>query len=311
MAAYNAEKYIREAIESILNQTFSNFEFIIVNDGSTDNSIQIIESYKDKRIIVKSQKNKGAASARNNAIRIARSDYIAILDSDDIALPTRLEKQYMFLKENTDYIVVGSNAIVIDQFGNYVYTTSQLCEDSQLKNLLPKMPFYHSSTMFRKCTYIQAGTYPEYMLINQDNVLFNRMAKYGKYSNLSESLIKYRIVPTANSHRNRTFVKRVNKIMYNSIKNNAISKDDLHFLQSLSNNRYSKQRLIDYHLDLATKYLWNNYEPQLARKNILIAMHFSSVLNINLLFHYIISFLNSSTIKYIYRVFKKLSRRRF
>lgn len=311
MAAYNAEMNIREAVESILNQTFSQFEFIIVNDGSTDNSIQIIESYKDERIISISQGNKGAANARNNAIRIARSDYIAILDSDDIALPTRLEKQYMFLKKYPDYVVVGSNAIVIDKMGNYVYTTSQLCEDSQLKNLLPKMPFYHSSTVFRKCTYIQAGTYPEYMLSKQDSVLFNRMAKYGKYLNLSESLIKYRIVPTANSCRKLAFVKRINKIKYNSIKYNTISKDDLHFLQSLSNNRYSKQRLIDYHLYLAKKYLWNNYEPQLARKNILIAMHYSSVLSINLVFYYILSYFNSSTIKYMYRVFIKLSRRRF
>lgn len=309
MSVYNGGKYIREAIESILNQTFSNFEFIIVNDGSTDNSIQIIESYKDKRIIVKSQKNKGAASARNNAIRIARSDYIAILDSDDIALPTRLEKQYNYLKEHPDYILVGSNAIVIDQFGNYIYTTSQLFEDSKLKDILPNNPFYHSSTMFRKCIYTKAGEYPEYMPTGQDVVLFNKMAKYGMFANLSESLIKYRIVPDGISYRDKSIVKRRRRIINSSIIYNDISADDLNFLQSLSNNKNSNKRLFNYHLYLAKKYLWNNYEPHLARENIHSAIRYRNGFSINVVMFYLLSFFNSFSIKYIYRMYKFFTRR--
>ena len=104
MPVYNSEKYLREAIKSILNQTFTNFELIIINDGSTDNSLKIIKSFKDNRIkIIKNKGNLGLIKTLNKGIDLAQGKYIARMDADDIAMPKRLEKQIAFFNENPDY----------------------------------------------------------------------------------------------------------------------------------------------------------------------------------------------------------------
>jgi glycosyltransferase involved in cell wall biosynthesis len=125
MPVYNAAQYLREAIDSILNQTFRDFEFIIINDGSTDRSLEIIQSYNDDRIRLINQKNTGLAKALNNGIAIAKSDFIARMDADDISIPERLTSQFSFLESNVDVVAVGSNAEVIDKEGNHVYCTAQ------------------------------------------------------------------------------------------------------------------------------------------------------------------------------------------
>ena len=111
MPAYNVEQFVAEAIESILNQTFTDFEFIIVNDGSTDNTAKIITEYakKDKRIkFINNKKNAGFITASNQCLDIAKGEYIAKMDSDDVSLPTRLEKQVKFLDENDEIGMVGA-----------------------------------------------------------------------------------------------------------------------------------------------------------------------------------------------------------
>ncbi len=103
MPVYNGEKYLRETIESILNQTYRDFEFIIIDDGSTDNSVKIIESYKDSRIkLYKNEKNMGISDSTNKGIELAKGEYIALTDHDDIAYNTRFEKQVRYLDENRD-----------------------------------------------------------------------------------------------------------------------------------------------------------------------------------------------------------------
>ena len=102
LPVFNGDKYLSEAIESILNQTYINFEFIIINDGSTDGSLTIIENYrvKDNRIVVISRENKGLIASLNEGIRIANGGYIARMDQDDLSLPTRLEEQVKFMDSN-------------------------------------------------------------------------------------------------------------------------------------------------------------------------------------------------------------------
>ena len=104
MSVYNGEIYLYEAIESILNQTFTNFEFIIIDDGSTDNSAEIIKSYDDNRIVLIQQGNKGLAAALNEGIKIAKGKFIARMDADDISLPTRLETQIQFMEAHLEYV---------------------------------------------------------------------------------------------------------------------------------------------------------------------------------------------------------------
>jgi glycosyltransferase involved in cell wall biosynthesis len=302
MSVYNAEEYLRKAIESILNQTFSEFEFIIINDGSKDKSLEIIESYNDERIVLINQSNTGLAKALNIGIEKSKSNFIARMDADDISLPERLQKQYDFLHKNTEYVVVGSNAIVIDNDGNYVNTSTQKITDIEVKQILPNTPFYHPSVMFLKETFLKAGKYCESMVKAQDLVLFNRMAKYGKFYNLPEPLIKYRIVPTANSARSKIANSRFTEILQTAIEYNVISDADEQYLRSLIINRHSINRLSNYHLYLAKKYLWNNYQPKLARKNLIKSLKIK--FNKFSIFLYFLSFLPESAIENLYKLFK-------
>ena len=272
MSVYNAEKYLREAIDSMLNQTFTNFEFIIVNDGSTDDSLKIIESYRDERIVILNQKNTGLAKALNKGIDKSKGNFIARMDADDISLPDRLQKQYDFLIQNPEYIALGSTAIIIDVDGNYVYTAFVPLTDEETKNCLPQTPFFHPSVMFKKNEFLKAGRYCEAMVKAQDTVLFNRMAKFGKFYNMKKPLIKYRIVPTANTDRSYAGNNRRLKIYQKAIKDNEISNEDRLFLQSISNKKKSTFRLSNYYLFLAKKYLFNNYHPKLARRNLILSM---------------------------------------
>lgn len=302
MSVYNGDKYLHEAIDSILNQTFKDFEFIIINDGSTDKSLKIIHSYNDGRIVLINQENAGLANALNNGIAISKSNFIARMDADDIAYPERIQKQYEFLSKNFDYIIVGSNAKIIDKDGNFVHDSNLSIADEEIKRILPETPFIHPSVMYRKDIFYKAGQYPEFMLKAQDLVLFNRMAKYGKFANISENLMQYRIVPTANSNRDRGISKRLNKIIERAIEKNQITDDDSTFLKSLTTNRNSDNRYAYYHLYLAKKYLWKNYQPKLARKNLIKALKIK--IRWTPLFYYFVSFLSEQRIKKLYAALK-------
>lgn len=120
MPVYNSEKYLKESIESILNQSYSDLEFIIINDGSTDNSFKIIKEYAklDKRINVISRENKGIVYSLNEAIRLAKGEYIARMDADDISAPKRIEKQISFLKSHRDIDILGTQVKVVGNISN-------------------------------------------------------------------------------------------------------------------------------------------------------------------------------------------------
>jgi len=303
MSVYNGERYLHESIKSILNQTYKNFEFIIINDGSTDRSLEIIRSYTDDRMVLINQENTGLAKALNNGIAISKSDYIARMDADDVAMPERLEKQVDFLSKNLNCTIVGSNASVIDKDGYFVRDSNLSTTNDEMKRKLPSTPFIHPSVMFRKNIFYKAGQYPEYMLNAQDVVLFNSMAKYGTFANLSENLIQYRIVPTANTGRDKKVSEKFNKILSKAIKYNKISDDDFAYLKTKTNsNRNSKERLANYHLYLAKKYLWNNYQPKLTRSNLIKSL--SNKFNFICVFYYFVSFMPNIVIKSLYEHLK-------
>lgn len=270
MSVYNAENYLHEAIESILNQTFSDFEFIIVNDGSKDSSLEIIESYHDERIVLVNQKNAGLPKALNKGIDKSKTNYIARMDADDISLPKRLEDQYKFMRCNPECVILGSNAIIIDMNGEYVFTTNNKITDNEIKINLPKLSFLHSSVMFKKDGFYAAGKYCESMLKGQDTVLFNRMVNFGKFNNIKEPLIKYRIVPTANSVK-KILGKKYSEIERTAIQKNKISMTDRKYLESILRNTEVSERYSEYYIYLAKKYLWTNYNPTLSRRNLLLS----------------------------------------
>lgn len=301
MAVYNAEKYLRLAIESILSQTLKDFEFIIVNDGSSDRSLEIIKSFDDPRIVLINQKNAGVAAASNRGIKESKGEFIARLDSDDLSLPTRLEKQYNFLKTNRDYIAVGSNADIIDADNNFLYCSKQKIKNESIKSILPSSPFINSSVMFKKNIFFQIGQYCENLVLGEDRVLFNRMAPYGKFYNLEECLIKYRILPTSISMR-KNIGERFSKIIKRAIKSNTLSNEDRLYLKSLIDNRSLADRLSNYHLHLAKKYLWSNYKPRIARHNIVESL--KNKIKIFPMLLYVASYFPENTIARMYHMIK-------
>ena len=198
MAVYNSEKYLDESIQSILDQTFRNFELILINDCSTDNSLKIINKYvkKDKRIVIIDNKtNLGRPKARNKGLEIAKGKYIAILDSDDIALPDRLKIQYDFLEKNRDIFLVGSGAYNMDENGTITTKNKPLINSEDIRNKLSTHNcLYHPTIMFRNKGFM----YREKFVYTQDyDFYLILLSNDKKISNIFEPLIKYRINPNA------------------------------------------------------------------------------------------------------------------
>jgi glycosyltransferase involved in cell wall biosynthesis len=271
MPAYNAEKYIGEAIASVLQQTFTDFELLIVNDGSTDRTINIIKTFDDPRIRLINQPNLGVAAALNNGLKEAKTNYIARFDADDICLPERLQRQYYFLLNNPEYIIVGSKADYIDMNSEYVFSYSPPAynnEEIQQLEIL-QCAFIHSTVLFKKQTVIDAGGYNVHAHNFEDHLLWSTILKEGKAYNLPQVLLKVRLNPQSVTIDETWRSKRFRKIKYSAITKGNITKEEGKELQTIlkqQNNRQIKEG--SYYALLAKKYLWDNHQPRKARINL-------------------------------------------
>lgn len=196
LPVYNAERFLADAIESILNQSFRNFELIIIDDGSSDNSPKIIKQFSDERMIVITQENQGLAASLNKGLEIARGKYIARQDNDDISLPERFEKQVAFLEKNESYALLGTAAIIVDENNQEGGRFHQHPETSpELKYfLLFDNPFVHSSVMFRRSVLSKTGPYYKGTQFFEDYHLWSSIAQVANISNLPQALLRYREV---------------------------------------------------------------------------------------------------------------------
>lgn len=205
MSVYNGEKYLRDSVESILNQTFKDFEFIIIDDGSTDNTKKIIQSYKDKRIILISRENRGLVASLNEGIEKAQGVYIARQDDDDISLPGRFKTEVDLLEDHEDIVAVGSSIIVIDERGGQIAEHRVLTEDRELRDeLLIRSPFAHGSIMFKKTSAQEVGLYQKQFWPAEDYDLWVRIGTQGKFANINKPLYKYRVNSEGISAQNET-----------------------------------------------------------------------------------------------------------
>lgn len=194
MPVYNGERYLRESIESILNQTFTDFEFLIINDGSTDNSKEIILSYNDPRIrYVENEKNISLNPTLNKGLQLSTSKYIARMDCDDISLPERLEKQVGFMESNPNIGICGTYLKTIGKNQNNKWSLPKnhngiCCE------LLFTSPIYHPTAMFRNDIIKQFNLYyhPDFFFA-EDYELWSRCSEYTYLANLPEILLLYRV----------------------------------------------------------------------------------------------------------------------
>jgi glycosyltransferase involved in cell wall biosynthesis len=196
MSVYNDEKYVSLAIDSILKQSFEDFEFIIINDGSTDRTLEILKEYeqKDSRIVLINQENKGLTKSLNIGIKKAKGKYIARMDSDDISHPQRFEKQIEFLENNKEYALIGTNIEKIDEFGKHIeFNTTKYTNEEIQKTLSTRNCFAHGSVMINRTLIKDELYYDENFKYAQDYRLWAKIAKTFKVANLEEPLYSLRL----------------------------------------------------------------------------------------------------------------------
>jgi len=197
MSVYNGEQYLPQSIESILNQTYDNYEFIIIDDASTDKSYSILEKYASLHsqiVLIKNEKNLGLTKSLNLGIKMSRGKYIARQDHDDISHPDRLEKEVSYLDQNRDVMLVTGNLELIDSLGMFIKHTKRFMEQ---KLIAWYLLFYnviggHSLVMFRKENVVSLGGYNEAFPFGQDYQLWLRLVESGKLVILPDVLLQWR-----------------------------------------------------------------------------------------------------------------------
>lgn len=211
MSVYNAGHYLHQAVDSILNQTFQDFKLIIIEDCSTDNSLQILEKYaqKDARIILikKGQNNgaKGFIENLNIGLEKAKGKYVARMDADDIAMPNRFERQIAALENDPDLFVIGASLEMIDENDKIIRLLPAIPDDAAIKAAMFKnIALYHPVIMFRN----ENVRYREKMISCEDyDLYFRLMLDNKKMANIPEPLLKYRVLSSSMSRKDKTFTR--------------------------------------------------------------------------------------------------------
>lgn len=216
LPVYNAGPYLRDAVQSILDQSYRDFELIIMNDGSTDDSWNTLQEFKDPRIHLFTQENQGLVATLNRGIDLSNGPFIARMDQDDRSEPDRLKKQVDFLEHHTDIGVLGTTAYIMDEQQRATGVNPSLLHDTELKlQLLYQTPFVHGSVMLRRDHLFKLTPpfYRKFAGIAEDYDFWSRIATVTKLANLPEPLFGWRNNPTGMSNsgarQQREFAKQL------------------------------------------------------------------------------------------------------
>jgi glycosyltransferase involved in cell wall biosynthesis len=260
MPVYNGEKFLREAIESILNQSVTNFEFLIINDGSTDKSEEIILSYSDPRIrYIKNDINLKLIKTLNKGIQLSNGKYIVRMDADDVSHPGRVQKQVNFMGANPNIGICGS---WFEAFGKVEDKIVQYREthDEIMTRMLYQCHFCHPSIVFRREIFDDPEMYfDEKFPHAEDYDFYIKVSKKWKFHNLQEVLLKYRIHDESVSNKFKSIQ------IENSLKikdrffaelNTQISNEELQAFEALNYQDYSKVKLDSEKLQFLLESLW-------------------------------------------------------
>lgn len=198
LPAYNAERFIGAAIESILGQSFSDFELIVVDDCSRDDTWHLVQGYAkaDGRVVaIRNDRNLNLAQTLNRGIALAQGEYVFRMDHDDISMPNRLERQVQFLDANPDVGIVGSSMQIIDEQGQIVGMRKYNLTDEVIRrNIFLYSPFCHPAIAIRASILKLAGLYNHEFNPAEDYELYFRIGVHSRFANLDEVLLKYRVV---------------------------------------------------------------------------------------------------------------------
>jgi len=304
MPACNAGKYIAEAIRSVLEQTYADFELLIVDDGSTDDTVDVVRGFSDRRIRLLTKEKEGISVALNAGLQMARGTYIARFDADDICLPRRLERQVIFLDGHPAYLIAGSDAEYISENGEHLFhfRCTGHTHREIIDNLYRCCPFIHSAVMYRKEAILRMGGYSRYAHNFEDYFLWVQLLKTGKCCNLPEPLLKVRINPSSVTIDEKWRGRRFRRLKHAILERGVITReegDELFRIIQRQDNRKIKEGA--YHALCGKKLLANNYRPAKARWHVAKAIH----ANPFRLDNYIllsVSFLPPGWIKWLHRI---------
>ncbi len=223
MPVYNAGSYLDQAIDSVLAQSFSGFEFICVNDGSTDGSLEILNKWanRDSRMRIISRANTGIVGALNDGLAASRCELIARMDADDICVSSRLEKQVAYMDSHTDCVALGSTALVVDEESSpikrwVVPPDHALVSELHLSGAAGQM--IHPTVIMRKAAVTNVGGYRAEWQWVEDYDLFLRLADFGKLANLQEDLLLYRFNARGISQSKRKLQEELTTKLCNQVR---------------------------------------------------------------------------------------------
>lgn len=233
MPVFNAQRFLQESIQSILSQSLLNFELVIIDDGSVDDSYKIIEYFCsiDKRVRGYKQNNNGISYTRNKLLKLADAELIAWMDADDISHPERLEKQYAYFQSHKGCIAIGASTIMIDEDGDEIFEwnaplTHTEIDDFHLEGKGGAIIF--PSSMMRKDIVCGLGGFNESLTGAEDLCLFLRLAEIGKLANLKENLFYYRqhIKSICHSEKSNIFENNLSVVYQCKLRRGITSADD-------------------------------------------------------------------------------------
>jgi glycosyltransferase involved in cell wall biosynthesis len=271
MSVYNGEPYLGEAVASILAQTYNDFEFIIIDDGSMDKSAEVIRSYNDVRIQLVQQKNQGIPASVNRGIVLSKGEYIARMDADDISDPLRLERQAQFLDNNPDFIQVGTNAFLIDKDGLLLHSMTMPHEQADIIRELRRgaLPFINGSVMYRKIAASQCGYYDEKVVTGQEDwVLCTKMIRFGDMTNLPEILYRHRLTPEGITTMPRRMANLKVNINKKFLATGVLPVEDIARLRVLQKRISPQERRALYYLGAGKALIEGDWQPVRARRYI-------------------------------------------
>lgn len=304
MPAYNASKYIAEAINSVLRQDFVDFELLVIDDGSVDETAAIVSQFADPRIHYLYQQHQGIAYALNRGLREASGRFIARFDADDVCMPCRLAMQVNFLTGDDRYVLCGSDAEYISESGEHLFNFS--CAGHTHEEIRAQLylvcPFIHSSVMYRKEAVIAAGGYSPHAHNFEDYLLWVQLATYGRYANLREQLIRVRFNPASVTIDEKWRGNRFRQLKRKIILKGSITQDEGHqLLNIIQNQNTQKIKKGAYYALCGKKLLVNNHQPSKAR------IYFSKAILTHPLrwdnyAFYLISYLPQRVISWLYRI---------
>tara|TARA_B100000989_G_C19522730_1_gene465106 strand:- start:106 stop:1017 length:912 start_codon:yes stop_codon:yes gene_type:complete len=258
LSVYNGSKYISESVRSILNQSHKNFELIIIDDGSTDNSLSLCENLKknDERIILIKNSHKGLTRSLNDALKISKGKFIARQDSDDISLPKRLEKQLQWFMTSNKKVLCGTNCKILSDKNKLKVNWSIKYKNYDIKKKLEYSNcFVHSSVMFLRDKAEMFGFYDENLKYAQDYDLWWKLSTIGEVGNLKEKLLTIRDLKASISRQNTNkqtldFIK--SNLKFYGYKKKLVNIDDNKDLGFYEKNKFTSDKTI------IMKYFYND-----------------------------------------------------